>query len=99
MPPIEQSDGFAKAAQTLRTRATQATDPAIKDDMLKAAEKFEDIHEKAALVFGQINQSLADTERLKAVQKRKARRSFWAGWMVLAMLIMIVGFSVKAGLI
>ena len=99
MTPIEQSDGFAKAAQTLRMRAAEATDPAVKDDMLKAAGKFEDIHEKAALVFGQINQSLAETERLKAIQRRKARRSFWAGWIVLAALIVIVGLIAKAGLV
>ncbi|MBA3595677.1 MAG: hypothetical protein H0W47_18095 [Polaromonas sp.] len=98
MPPIEQSDGFAKAAQTLRARAATSTELAIKDDMLKAAEKFEDIHKKAELVFGKVNQSLADAEQLRRLHKKRTQVSWLGAIGVLALVVIFWMIAKAAGM-
>ncbi|MBK7003416.1 MAG: hypothetical protein IPH35_27060 [Rhodoferax sp.] len=88
MPKIETSDGFAKAAESIRALAAKEVDPSEKEAYLSTAKKFEDTHARAQSVFAEVNETL---ERNEAFAKRLLRKRFthrtWEFWLVVGVIL------------
>jgi hypothetical protein len=83
MPEAAPPEGFAKAAASLRSQASRATDPEMQAALLASAERFDEVHATAVITFEQNKQAIIRAEAYLA----EARTARWRRRLVLALVL------------
>jgi hypothetical protein len=97
MRKIETSDGFAKAAQSMRTLAAKEADPSEKEAYLSAAKKLEDTHALGLKVVAEVNETIEQNEIFaKRVLRERFTHRTWEFWLVVGVILGFVCY-VKYG--
>jgi len=88
MPNVETSDGFAKAAESMRTLAAKEVDPSEKEAYLSAAKKLEDTHALAQKVFAEANETIEQNERFaRSLLRKRFTHRTWEFWLVVGVIL------------
>jgi hypothetical protein len=90
MPEIETSDGFAKAAESMRALAAKV-DPSEKDVYLRIAERFEEVDVRGKTVFAEVNDAVARNMKFaEQLHRRRFTHRTWEFWVVVGVVLLIL---------
>ena len=94
MPNIETSDGFAKAAQSMRALAAKEVDPSEKEAYLSAAKKLEDTHALAQKAFVAINETIEQNETFaRSLLRKRFTHRTWEFWLVVGVILAFLFYA------
>lgn len=95
MSKIEASDGFLKAAESMRALAAKETDPSEKEAYLSAARKFEETHLVGERIFAMADEASEQAKELsgRLLRKKRFTHSTWEFWLVVTIILSAVGYA------
>ena len=99
MSKTETSDGFLKAAESMRALAAKETDPSEKEAYLSAAKKFEETHLIGERIFATAKEASEQHKELtkRLLRKKRFTHSTWEFWLVVIVVLSFVGYAAYKG--